>query len=170
MSIRTQTIHGLIFAACAWCVSGCEEEKNTAQAATKNPHPAASLSAQKATRPEPPPAPEPKRECPDGTMAEGTFNKPCEGKGATRMMEVTYKKTTDEGPQFRVISKSKQVILYGRIAVYFYDKAGKQMETKDESGKSKPYHTCFGKNLFAGVVKPSEKLFLNFSCVKKQDV
>ena len=43
------------------------------------------------------------------------------------MMESKWKKTDDSGPSFAVTNKSKLVILYGKIAVYFYDKAGKQL-------------------------------------------
>lgn len=90
------------------------------------------------------------------------------------MMEVTWTgKYDDKGPQFRVINKSKSMILYGKIAVYFYDKAGKLIELEDKtasSPKTKPFHTCSGSNLFAGVMKPGEKAVLSFSCVKKEIV
>jgi hypothetical protein len=89
------------------------------------------------------------------------------------MMEVTWTgKMDDKGPTFRVINKAASVILYGKIAVYFYDKAGKQLQVPDTtpgSTKTRPYHSCSG-NLFAGVMKPNEKAVLTFSCVKKAHV
>jgi hypothetical protein len=91
------------------------------------------------------------------------------GSGDARMMEVAYTgKTTDEGPKFSIVNKADQQILYGSIVVYFYDKAGKQLPVK-EGAKSKPHQTCSG-NIFAGAVKPSEKIFMFFSCVKKDHV
>lgn len=85
------------------------------------------------------------------------------------MMEVKYTgKTTDQGPKFQVISKSKLPILHGSIVVYFYDKAGKQLQVTS-SNKPRPKQTCSG-NIFAGQVKPSEKIFVFFSCVKQGDV
>ena len=60
------------------------------------------------------------------------------------MMEVKWKKTDDSGPSFAVTNKSQLVIVHGRIAVYFYDKAGKQLDVKDDSvspPKTRPYHT-----------------------------
>jgi hypothetical protein len=81
-------------------------------------------------------------------------------------------KTDDQGPHFRVTNKSQSVILYGKIAVYFYDKAGKQLEVAAASGasdKTKPFHSCGG-NIFGGVMKAGEKAVLTFSCVKKERV
>jgi hypothetical protein len=77
-------------------------------------------------------------------------------------------KIGDKGPTFKIINTTKQEILYGKIVVYFYDKKGKQM---DAQGGDKPRHrlTCAG-NIFGGPVKPGEKIFMNFSCVKKEDV
>jgi hypothetical protein len=86
------------------------------------------------------------------------------------MMEVEWtKKMDDKGPSFRVINKSKETILYGKILVYFYDKAGKQLEVKDSEGKTHPSQACTG-NLFSGVMKPGEKAVITFSCVKKEHV
>ena len=63
---------------------------------------------------------------------------PCLGKGESRMMEVAYTgKTTDEGPKFSIINKSKHPILYGSLAAYFYDKAGKQLDVTS-GGKPQP--------------------------------
>jgi hypothetical protein len=88
-------------------------------------------------------------------------------------MEIAWTgKTTDEGPSFRVVNKSPAPILYGRIAVYFYDKAGKQLEVNAAGAnppKAKPYHICTG-NMFGGVMKPGEKAVITFSCVKKENV
>ena len=85
------------------------------------------------------------------------------------MMEVTWtKKMDDKGPSFRVVNKSKLVILYGRMLVYFYDKTGKQLEVT-ASPKNRPHQTCFG-NIFEGIMKPGEKAVITFSCVKKEHV
>ena len=85
------------------------------------------------------------------------------------MMEVTYTgKTTDEGPKFQIISKADQQILYGSIVAYFYDKKGKQLQVK-AGDKTKPNQVCSG-NIFAGAVKPAEKIYMFFSCVKKEHV
>ena len=94
---------------------------------------------------------------------------PCLGKGDSRMMEVMYTgKTTDEGPKFSIINKSKSPILYGSLVVYFYDKAGKQLQVTAD-GKPRPMQVCSGR-IFAGAVKPGEKIFMFFSCVKKTHV
>lgn len=112
----------------------------------------------------------PRQDCPEGSSGEGTFNKPCETKGAARLMEVTWTgKMTDTGPSFRVVNKSKLVILYGKLAVYFYDKAGKQLEVKGAGGKAQPNQPCSG-NVFGGVMNPGEKAVITFSCVKKDSV
>lgn len=121
----------------------------------------------------PPPAPEapPKLrdDCPKGSSGVGTSDKPCLGSGDARMMVVSYTgKTTDEGPKFSVVNKADQQILYGAIAVYFYDKAGKQLQVTS-GDKKRPYQACAG-NIFAGAVKPAEKIFIFFSCVKKAHV
>jgi len=144
---------------------GCEEEKKEAPAA--KPSVAAAPVA-------PPPAPsaEPPKlrdDCPKGSSGAGTSDKPCLASGDSRMMEVTYTgKTTDEGPKFSVTNKSNNPILFGSLAAYFYDKAGKQLKVTAD-GKSKPMQMCSG-NIFAGAVKPGEKIFVFFSCVKKDQV
>jgi hypothetical protein len=85
------------------------------------------------------------------------------------MMEVAYSgKTTDQGPKFSVVNKSKLPILYGSVAVYFYDKKGKQLEVT-HGGKPRPMQLCSG-NIFAGAVKPDEKIWVFFSCVGKDHV
>ncbi|HEY5962357.1 MAG TPA: hypothetical protein VIV60_37630, partial [Polyangiaceae bacterium] len=112
-------------------------------------------------------------DCPKGSTGPGTFDKPCEATGNARMMEVTWTgKMDDKGPTFRVINKSPAVILHGKVVVYYYDKAGKQLEIPAPSGstaKPRPYHSCGG-FIFGGVMKPAEKAFLTFSCVKKEKV
>ena len=85
-------------------------------------------------------------------------------------MDVKWKKTGDDGPSFAVTNKGQLVIVYGKIAVYFYDKAGKRLDVTDDSvspPKTKPYHTCSG-NFFGGVMKPAEREVLTFSCVPKK--
>lgn len=146
----------------------CEEE------AKKEPPPKPSAAA---VAPTPPPAPVPTPEappklrddCPKGSSGVGTSDKPCLGSGDARMMEVAYTgKTTDQGPKFSIVNKSNNQILFGSLAVYFYDKAGKQLEVT-AGEKKKPLQTCSG-NVFAGAVKPGEKIFMFFSCVKKEHV
>jgi hypothetical protein len=176
MSSATSIFKALAAAGLAATMIGCAKEP------APSPAPAASSApaAVAATPPPPKPsataapsadAPKPTHPCPEGSTGEGTFKNPCDGKGKSRLMEVTWTgKITDEGPQFRVINKTKIDILYGNIAVYFYDKAGKQLELKDSSGKTRPKQLCGGANLFAGVMKAGEKAVLNFSCVKKDHV
>jgi hypothetical protein len=153
--------------ALATLLFGCEEE---AKKETPAPKPSASAAI---VTPPPPPAPPPppklRDDCPEGSSGVGTQAEPCLGKGESRMMEVAYTgKTTDEGPKFSVINKSKNPILYGSLVAYFYDKAGKQLEVTAD-GKPRPMQTCSGR-IFAGAVKPGEKIFMFFSCVKKAHV
>jgi hypothetical protein len=145
--------------------SGCEEEKKDVA-----PEKVAASVAPAATPvPTPAPPPEPPKlspDCPEGSSGVGNFEAPCKGSAAQRMMEVKYTgKIEDQGPKFQVINKSKSSILYGSVAVYFYDKKGKQLEVTS-GGKAKPMQLCSG-NIFAGAVKPDEKIFVFFSCVKK---
>jgi hypothetical protein len=116
-------------------------------------------------------APEPPHDCPAGSTGPGSFTKPCDATGGARMMDVKWKKTDDKGPSFAITNKSKLVIVYGKIAVYFYDKAGKQLDMQDDSTppKPRPYHTCSGK-FFGGPMNPAEKAVLTFSCVPKSVV
>lgn len=146
---------------------GCEEPAKDAPAAK----PSASASVVTPPPPPPPPPQPPKLrdDCPEGSSGVGTQNEPCLGKGDSRMMEVTYTgKTTDEGPKFSIVNKSKNPILFGSLVAYFYDKAGKQLEVNTD-GKPHPMQTCSGR-IFAGAVKPGEKIFMFFSCVKKAHV
>jgi len=146
---------------------GCEEEKKPEAAAAK---PSASVAAAAPTpTPTPPPPPKPREDCPEGSKGIGTSGEPCLGSGDARMMEVKYTgKTTDEGPKFAVTNKTKKSILFGSVAAYFYDKAGKQL-TVTHGGKPRPMQLCSG-NIFAGAVKPDEKIYVFFSCVKKDHV
>jgi hypothetical protein len=151
-------------------VLGCSKEEPKPEApARKSVEPKPVLSA----APAPSAAPKKKLrdDCPQGSSGEGAFSSPCEASGNARMMEVQWTKKIDtDGPKFRVQNLAQRVILYGKIAVYFYDKAGKQIEIKDSgSGKPRPYLTCGG-NMFGGVMKPGEKAYFYFSCVKKDHV
>jgi hypothetical protein len=146
---------------------GCEKE------ATKEPLPAKTEAPAVVPPPSAPasvePPPKLRDDCPKGSSGVGTLAKPCLGEGDSRMMEVKYTgKTTDEGPKFSVTNKSDSQILFGSIVAYFYDKAGKQLEVTS-GGKARPVQTCSG-NIFAGAVKPGEKIFVFFSCVKKAHV
>jgi len=145
---------------------GCDE-KPKEEAAAK---PSAAAAAPTPTpAPTPPPPPKPREDCPEGSSGIGTSAEPCKGSGDARMMEVTYTgKTTDEGPKFKVVNKTKKSILYGSVAAYFYDKAGKQLQVT-HGGKPRPMQICSG-NIFAGAVKPEETIFVFFSCVGKAHV
>ncbi len=146
----------------------CEDEP----AKEAPPAPKASAAAAVAALPAAPTAEAPPKlrdDCPKGSSGVGTSDKPCLGTGDSRMMVVTYTgKTTDEGPKFSVVNKSDSQILYGSINVYFYDKAGKQLQVTS-GDKQRASQTCAG-NIFAGAVKPAEKIFIFFSCVKKANV
>ncbi|HSO34154.1 MAG TPA: hypothetical protein VLT33_16580 [Labilithrix sp.] len=135
--------------------------------ASVTPPPPASAPAPSATAAATP------HDCPKGSTGEGSFDKPCEAKGNARLMDVTWNgKTDDKGPFFRVTNKSPLVIVYGKIAVYFYDKAGKQLEVPDDTvspPKTVPFRSCSG-NMFGGVMKAGEKAVLQFSCVGKKHV
>jgi hypothetical protein len=149
---------------------GCEDEKKEATpekaAASATPVATATPTPTPAPPPEPP---KPSPDCPEGSTGVGNFEAPCKGSAGQRMMEVKYTgKIEDQGPKFQVINKSKASILYGSVAVYFYDKKGKQLEVT-AGGKARPMQLCSG-NIFAGAVKPDEKIFVFFSCVKKDHV
>jgi hypothetical protein len=167
MSLAVQSAKVLSMFALATCLFACEEEP-------KKEVPAPKPSAAPVATVAPPPAPsaEPPKlrdDCPDGSSGVGTQAEPCLGKGESRMMEVTYTgKTTDEGPKFSIVNKSKHPILFGSLVAYFYDKAGKQLEVAGDA-KPKPMQVCSGR-IFAGAVKPGEKIFMFFSCVKKAHV
>jgi len=144
---------------------GCEDPPKEAPVAK----PSASVNPTPPPPPPPPPPPKLRDDCPEGSSGVGTQAEPCLAKGDARMMEVAYTgKTTDEGPKFSIINKSKNPILFGSLVAYFYDKAGKQLEVKSDD-KPRPMQTCSGR-IFAGAVKPGEKIFMFFSCVKKAHV
>lgn len=167
----------LCVATLALAFLGCSKKEETP------PAPAASESAAASTPPAAssvPPAPSetasaapatPPHDCPKGSTGDGTFDKPCEGSKAQRMMSVEWNgKIDDKGPYFKVQNKSPQTILFGRIAVYFYDKSGKQLDVPaGDDGKTTPFRMCAG-NIFSGVMKPNEKATLTFSCVAKKHV
>ena len=161
----------LLTVAVATSMAACSEEPSpsavpSAHSATPPPE-----AAPSATAPPPPAKPSvPVHDCPAGSTGEASFAKPCEAKGNARMMDVVWTgKMTDTGPSFKVTNKSPSVILYGKVIVYFYDKAGKQLEVKDAGGKPHPNHACSGQ-LFGGVMKAAEKATITFSCVKKENV
>ncbi len=114
----------------------------------------------------------PRSDCPKDSAGAGTPEQPCLGKGTARLVEAkwTGKIDDEKGPYFTVTNKATLPVLYGKIAVYFYDKAGKQLEAKDATGKAIPYLVCAGTNLFSGALKVAEKATLTFSCVKKASV
>jgi hypothetical protein len=147
---------------------GCEKADEKPPA----PKPSAPSAVAPVAAPEPstPPAPPKLRDdCPKGSSGVGTSAEPCLASGDARMMEVKYTgKTTDQGPKFSIVNKADQQVLFGSLAVYFYDKAGKQLQVK-AGDKAKPFQVCSG-NIFAGAVKPGEKIFMFFSCVKKEHV
>jgi len=177
MSSATQAYRAAVAAAFLASLSGCSEEPSGSAATTS--HSAAPTTAATTAAPTvaltatatATAAPTEKHDCPKGSTGDGSFKVPCDAKGKERMMEVTWTgKTDDNGPSFRVVNKSTQTILFGKIIVYFYDKAGKAIELKDDAGKGRPYHICSGANLFGGVMKPGEKAVVTFSCVGKKVV
>jgi hypothetical protein len=156
----------LILAALA-CVSGCDDDKPEEKAAPK----ATATAAPKPAAPVASAVPEkPKHDCPEGSTGMASFDKPCDAKDeAARMMEVTWTgKMDDKGPSFRVVNTSKTEINYGKMSVYFYDKAGKQLDVKDGE-KTQSTKSCGG-NIFDGPMKAGEKAVITFSCIKKDDV
>jgi len=171
MSIRGRITWRFGAAAFAVCLMGCDKEEAKATAPSATP-PAPTVTAPPVASTAPvasAPEKKPVHPCPERSTGKGTFDDPCKATGKARLMDVAWdKKIGDKGPTFKIINNAKLEILYGRIVVYFYDKAGKQIELQ---GGDKPRRrlTCAG-NIFAGAVKPGEKVFVNFSCVKKDDV
>jgi hypothetical protein len=151
--------------------TGCAQDPPPGGAASSAPTTTAATTAPAATATATASAaPVKPADCPDGSSGEGSLSKPCMAKGKDRMMEVTWTgKMTDGGPSFRVHNKAKLDILYGNVVVYFYDKAGKQLELKDSAGKPRQNQACAGK-IFDGVMKANEKAVITFSCVKKDHV
>jgi hypothetical protein len=171
MSSTSRMTRTLGAAALVACLVGCEQEKaKPAAPSASTPTPMASAAPIVSTAPVASAAEKkPVHPCPEASTGKGTFEDPCKAKGKTRIMDVAWnKKIEDKGPTFRIINNAKLDVLYGKIVVYFYDKAGKQL---DVSGGDKPRRrlACAG-DIFAGAVKPGEKVFVNFSCVKKEDV
>ncbi len=159
----------------AACSDGGGEGAASASAsATAAPAPTATASAapSQAAAPPPPASAAPRTDCPKDSSGPGTLDQPCAGKGAARLMSVKWTgKIDDKGPYFAVANEGPAPILYGKIAVYFYDKDKKQLEVKTAaSAKPLPYLICAGSNLFSGVMKAKEKATLTFSCVKKEHV
>jgi hypothetical protein len=164
LAIRSSNI--LLGLALALSALACEEEKKPEAPA---PKPSATAVASAPPPAPPPEPPKPRSDCPEGSSGIGTSDSPCKGSGDARMMEVKYTgKTTDEGPKFQVVNKTKKSILYGSVGAYFYDKKGKQLQVT-AGGKPRPMQICSG-NIFAGAVKPDEKIFVFFSCVKKDQI
>jgi hypothetical protein len=155
----------------------CDDDKSkTSTAASASAAPGASAAPSAAATPPATPsptasaAPPPDRtDCPTGSTGPGTFDHPCAAKGATRLMtaEATGKADEKGNPQFRIVNKHAATILYGLVSVYYYDKAGKQLEVKDTSGNARKHIGCGG-NIFGGVMKPNEKEVVSFSCIKKE--
>ena len=168
MASATQSRIALLAAVLAGSLAACEEPPKETPKAKPSvaPPPSAAPAATASAKPKPL---EPRDDCPEGSAGPGTFDHPCKAEGDARVMEVSWNgKIADKGPTFKVINKSDKVIIYGSIAVYFYDQAGKQLEVEGEE-KSRPNQICSGK-IFAGVVNPDEKIFVNFSCVRKRHV
>ncbi|MBN2192020.1 MAG: hypothetical protein JW751_04330 [Polyangiaceae bacterium] len=169
MSVAIQSSKALLAVLLAVSAFGCEKPAEQSPAPAKPsvaPKPVASTAPVESAKP----PPKPREDCPEGSSGIGTFDEPCMASGASRMMKVEYTgKTTDEGPKFAITNLSKNQILYGSIVAYFYDKAGKQLPVAD-SEKPRPKQTCSGANIFAGAVKPDEKVYMFFSCIKKSHV
>jgi hypothetical protein len=170
MPYRTRSTELLKLLALTTLCLGCEEPAaKKAEPATPPAPAAAPATATPEAAPSAEPPPKLRDDCPDGSSGVGTLAKPCLASGQARMMEVKYTgRTTDEGPKFSVTNKSKNPVLFGSLAVYFYDKSGKQLQV---TGGARPraLQSCSG-NVFAGAVKPGEKIFVFFSCVKKSHV
>lgn len=177
MSSRSFVSNTFVCMAVALSLAACDEEKSTSAA-----KPAVSAApAQPASAPEPKASAPvasaepagPHHDCPEGSTGDGTFSKPCDAKETARLVEVTWTgKIDDKGPYFRVVSKSKLDVLYGKVFIYFYDKGGKQLQVKDASEtppKDRPNASCGG-NIFDGPLKAGEKAVITFSCVKKDTV
>lgn len=171
-SMTRFAMFGMI-AACAACSKETPSAADAA-AASASAAPAPTPSASVAAAPSASAAPEPHHDCPAGSTGIGSFSHPCEAKGNARMVTLTWtgKNDKDGSPWFNTVSKSDKPMLYGRLAVYFYDKSGKQIDVKEAqegSDKTHAYHNCGG-NVFSGGLNPAEHARYTFSCVKKADV
>jgi len=158
--------------------AACKDETKTDTAASASASASAAPIASAASTPSvaaSAPTPDVARaDCPTGSTGPGLFGKPCEGKGSSRMVELAWKgKYDDKGaPTFQVHSTAPKTMLYGRVAIYFYDKAGKLIdvkETAEGSDKMHAFHTCSG-NVFSGGLAPNEKAAYNFSCMGKSNI
>jgi len=137
---------------------------STAAAPAPKPPPSAQPSASTTAEPVAPP----RDDCPKDSKGGGTRTQPCEASGvSTRLMTAKWNgKIDDKGPFFNVSNDSGGTVLYGEVAVYFYDKTGKQLATKDGTKKV----TCSSSNLFIGSLKPAEKALIQFGCLRKDGV
>jgi hypothetical protein len=168
---RRWALFGMM-AVCAACTKHKPVVDAAASATASAPTPPPSTSV--AAAPSASAEPEVQHDCPKNSTGKGSFSHPCEAKGAERMvvLEWNHKSDSKGSPWFKVTSKAPKTLLYGHLAVYFYDKAGKQIDVKEqvdgEEG-TRPYHTCSGK-VFAGGLNPGEKARYTFSCVKKSDM
>lgn len=164
-----------VIAASAGCSKDSAAVKPTPSAVPSASAPAPSTSTSAAPSASASAAPEAKHDCPAGSTGVGSFSHPCEAKGPkTRMALVTWTGKNDEhgSPWFRVQNKAPKPLLYAHLAIYFYDKAGKQIDAKEPvegSDKTHAFHSCSG-NVFSGGLNPSETARFTFSCMKKADV
>ena len=169
-----------VILAIAAAVVGCskEEAKPEAPAASAAAVPSAAPPPSASAAPSAAPSAsateeaEPHHDCPAKSTGVGSFTKPCDAKGSTRMMKVKWTKTDDKGPSFSIKNVGTTTILYGKIAVYFYDKGGKQLDVSDDSEtppKTHPFLTCGG-NIFQGTMKANESAVITFSCVPKKAI
>ena len=179
----TRLAQALTICVLATVFPACDDRPGES-AAPDRPGQSAALAASSAPEPDSAPTasasvaepvdegPKPSHECPPNSEGPGTFKEPCVAKGKLRAMTAEWTgKITDEGPQFRVINKTKLEILYGRIVVFFYDKSGALLDVPGASDQGpKDRQICSGANIFAGPMKPGEKELLTFSCVKKRHV
>lgn len=161
-----------MFALCA----GCSKDAPAVDAAASvAPSASAAPTTSVAAIPSASAAPEEHHDCPAGSTGIGNFSHPCEATGKNvRMVALSWNgKSDDKGsPWFNTTSKAAKTLLYGRLAIYFYDKAGKQIDVKEAvegSDKTHAFHVCAG-NVFAGGLNPAEKAKYTFSCMKKADM
>ena len=163
-SIALGLVSALLLLACGDEPSAAGSASASATAAPPKPPPTAKPSATSTAEVVAPP----RDDCPKDSKGGGTVTQPCEGSGvATRLMTAKWNgKTDDKGPFFNVSNDSANPVLYGEVQVYFYDKAGKQLDTKD----SKKKVTCGSSNLFMGALKPGEKALIQFGCLRKDGV
>ena len=169
MSRKMRVIELLPLTALAVCLSGCDKPSETAGAKSSAAATVATPPSKTSTATPSAAVKKPSHPCPEGSKGEGTRKSPCKAKGATRIMDVKWtRKSDDKGPKFKVTSKSKLPILYGQLIVYFYDSSGKQLEVAG-GGEARSKLPCIG-NIFAGAMKPGEKAFMTFSCLKKKHV